>query len=227
MGAEEHLVWLPMKLTFSLAALCLTLSIARADLVVEQKVESPVINGAVTIKVKGNLARVDAPTPLGQTVSILNLEKNKMTILMTAQNMAMEMDLGAMKAKAAAAQKEGGGEIKPTATGAKKKVGEWDAEEYTLSTQGVTMHLWIAPKFPNGKEITQGLGKLSQAMSVGAPDPNSLGLPGVVVLSEVETPLGKVTTTLQAVKQTPLDASEFVVPEGYKVVQPPAALGGQ
>ncbi|HEV7403854.1 MAG TPA: DUF4412 domain-containing protein [Chthoniobacteraceae bacterium] len=217
-----------MKFTLWLAAFCVTFSIAHADLVVEQKMESPVINGVVKIKVKANLARVEAPTPVGNTVSIFDLEKGKMTILMEAQNVAMEMDLGAMKAQAAALQKDAGAEaLKPTATGNKKKVGEWDAEEYTLTTQGVTMHLWIAPNFPNGKVIAQEMGKLSQGMSVGTPDPNALGLPGVVVLSEVDTPIGKVTTTLQSAKQTPVDAKEFVVPEGYKVVQPPAGLGGK
>ena len=219
-----------MKLTHWLAALCVTFSIAHADLVVEQKMESAVINGVVTMKVKGNLARVEAPTPVGQTISIFDLEKGKMTILMTTQNVAIEMDLNAMKAQAAELQKAAGADaaaLKPTATGSKKKVGEWDTEEYTLTTQGVTMHLWIAPGFPNGKAIAQELGKLSQGMSVGTPDPNALGLPGVVVLSEVETPVGKVTTTLQSVKQEPVEASEFVVPEGYKVVQPPAGLGGK
>src|SRR3954447_19209595 len=103
-----------MKFSLWLAALCFAFSIAHADLVVEQKMESPVINGVVTIKVKANRARVEAPTPVGKTVSIFDLEKGKMTILMEAQNMAMEMDLNAMKAQAAELQKGAGPEaLKP------------------------------------------------------------------------------------------------------------------
>ena len=105
------------------------------------------------------------------------------------------------------------------------KVGEYDTEEYTVTGAGMTMHLWVAPSYPNAKAVKDELSKMSKAMSTGLPDPNSFDLPGLVVKMDADMPTGKLTTTLQSAKQQPVDAGEFAVPPGYNTMQMPAGFG--
>ena len=188
------------------------------------------MNGDIVMKVKGDHARMEMPNPMGgQSIAIIDMGKGKMTTLMPAQKVAMEMDLAAIKAQAETMQKAAGVDpatIKPVATGKKMKVGEWDAEEYTVAAGGITMHLWVAPGFPHGKEVAAELAPMSKMLTSGAPDPNSMNLPGMVVKTETDTPMGKMTSTLKSAQQTPVADSEFVVPAGYNVMQPPAGFGG-
>src|SRR5271156_240231 len=52
--------------------------------------------GTMTIKAKGDNLRIELPTPDGKTASaIYDAKLNKMSVLLDAQKMSMEMDMGA------------------------------------------------------------------------------------------------------------------------------------
>jgi hypothetical protein len=81
--------------------------------------------------------------------------------------------------------------------------------------------LWIAKDFPNAEAIKQQMMKLSSSMGGGGIDPSKIDVPGMVVKSEVSTPVGKMTITLIKAKEEPVDEKEFVQPEGYQEMKMP------
>src|SRR5437660_591554 len=118
-----------MKSLLRFAPLLLAAAFARADIVIEQKMESAIINGNVTMKVKGDNARMDMPSPLGGNVTtLMNFKTGDMVTLMHQQKMAMKMNLADVKKQQEAGQKALGVDPskieKPKSTGAKEKVGD-------------------------------------------------------------------------------------------------------
>jgi hypothetical protein len=111
----------------------------------------------------------------------------------------------------------------PTATGRKKKIGDWDCEEYLLGEFG--LHIWIAPDFPHWAEIQAQLSRFSKAESGGALSPDCFGLPGLVVQTENPGMGGVEVTTLVKAALEPVADSEFVVPESYEIRPFPTGNG--
>jgi hypothetical protein len=215
-----------MKTLLRFAPLVLAAVFARADIVIEQKMESAVINGNVTMKVKGDNARMDMPSPLGGNVTtLMNFKSGDMVTLMHQQKMAMKMNLSDVKKQQEAGQKALGVDPakleKPKTTGAKEKVGEYDTEIFEMNQGGLQAKLWIAKDFPNAQAIKDQMMKLTSSMGGGGIDPSKIDVPGMVVKSEVSTPVGKMTITLVRAKEEPVDDKEFVRPEGYQEMQMP------
>jgi len=215
-----------MKPLLRLVPLILAAALARADIVVEQKMESAVINGNVTMKLKGDRARMDMPSPIGGNVTtLMNFKTGDMVTLMHQQKMAMKMNLNDVKKQQEAGQKALGLDPskveKPKATGTKEKVGEYDTEIYDMNQGALQAKLWIAKDFPNAEVIKQQMMKLSSSMGGGGIDPSKIDVPGMVVKSEVSTPVGKMTITLVKAKEEPVDEKEFVQPEGYQEMKMP------
>src|ERR1700760_2086211 len=99
---------------------------ARADIVVEQKVESSMLNGSMVLKIRGDQARMDSPS-LGGTMTVLwNFKTGQMTTLMSAQKMAMK---GSINSKPGA-----GAQPQPKATGVTEKVGPYTADVYEVTS---------------------------------------------------------------------------------------------
>lgn len=215
-----------MKYLPSLALLLAASVLARADLIVEQKMESAAMSGTMVMKVKGDLARMDMPSPAGQATVIMNVKTGEMTTLMHAQKMAMKMNMNDMKEQREAMQKQAGLDPskmeKPKATGVKEQVGEWATEIYEFTLGSSSGKLWVAKDFPNAQSIKDQLQKLSAANSSGF-DPSKLDVPGMVVKTEMTTPAGAMTTTLIRAVEAPVADSEFVLPEGYQEMQIPGA----
>lgn len=220
-----------MKLFLRIAPLFLAIGIARADIVIEQKMESAMINGNVTMKVKGDKARMDMPSPMGGNVTtLINFTSGDMTTLMHQQKMAMKMNLADIKKQQEAGQKALGVDPtkieKPKATGQKEKIGAYDTEVYEMNQGSLHAKLWIAKDFPNAQPIKDQMNKLSSSMGGAGFDPSKIDVPGMVVKSEVNTPVGKMTITLiKAVEET-VDEKEFAKPEGYQEMQMPKMPGG-
>jgi len=219
-----------MKLLLCLAPLFFAVAFAHADIVIEQKMESAVINGNVTMKVKGDNARMDMPSPLGGNVTtLMNFKSGDMVTLMHQQKMAMKMNLSDVKKQQEAGQKALGMDPskieKPKSTGAKEKVGDYDTEIFEMNQGSLQAKLWIAKDFPNAQSIKDQMMKLNSAMGGGGIDPSKLDVPGMVVKSEVSTPVGKMTITLVKAKEEPVDEKEFVKPEGYQEMQMPKLPG--
>jgi len=215
-----------MKTLLRIAPVLFIASLARADVVIEQKMESAIINGAVTMKLKGDQARMDMPSPVGGNVTtIINFKSGDMVTLMHQQKMAMKMSLSDVKKQQEAGQKAIGVDPstleKPKATGESEKVGEYNADIYEMKQGGLTAKMWVAKDFPNAKSIKDQMMKLSSTMGGAGFDPNKLDVPGMVVKSEVQTPVGKMTVTLVKATEEKVEDSEFKLPEGYQEIKMP------
>ena len=215
-----------MKKLLKFATLLFTAALAHADLVVEQKMESSFMNGNMVMKVKGERARMDVPSPVGQTTVLMDMKTGDMTTLMHAQKMAMKMNMSDAK-KAAEAQQKATGidftKMAPKATGSKEKVGEWNCDIYEMDMgNGMSSKMWVAKDYPNYKSIMEQMNKINAAASAGmGMDPSKFDLGGMTVKTEVTTPLGKVVSTLVSAKEEAVADSEFVVPAGYNEMKMP------
>lgn len=205
-----------------------TAASALADVVIEQKMESTMLTGNVTMKVKGDLARMETPTPLGGTALVLiNFKNGEMTTFteIQGQKIAMKMNLDDLKKQQEAGQKMLGVDPakveKPKATGTKEKVGEYDTEIFETVAGALNAKLWVAKDFPNAQVIKDHMAKVTAGMGGGGIDPSKMDIPGMVVKSEVSTPAGKMTITLVKAKEENVEEKEFVKPEGYKELEMP------
>jgi hypothetical protein len=215
-----------MKTLLRIAPLLLAAAFARADIVIEQKMESSVINGNVIMKVKGDNARMDMPSPLGGNVTtLMNFTSGEMVTLLHQQKMAMKMNLADVKKQQEAGQIALGVDPskieKPKATGEKEKIGEYDTEVFEMNQGSLQAKLWIAKDFPNAQAIKDQMMKLSSSMGGAGFDPSKIDVPGMVIKSEVNTPVGKMTITLVRAKEEAVDEKEFAKPEGYQEMQMP------
>jgi hypothetical protein len=208
-----------MKLLPTLALFVVTTWTAHADVVIEQKLESAMMNGNMVMKIKGDQARIDMPSPAGQATAIMNIKTGDMTTLMHTQKIAMKMNIKAQleaQKPTAAANTE-----KPKAIGT-EKVGEWTADVYEFNAGGVTGKIWAAKDFPNAQALRDELKKISAASASGF-DPNTLDVPGMIVKWHMTTPAGPVTFTLVKATQEPVADSEFAIPAGYNEMKMPTA----
>lgn len=229
-AAVQGRVALSMKLFLRLAPLFIAAVFARADVTIVQKMESAMINGEVTMKLKGDRARMDMPSPLGGNVTtLMNFTSGEMITLLHQQKMAMKLNLADVKKQQEAGQKALGVDSskieKPKATGKTEKVGDFDTEIFEMNQGTLQAKLWIAKSFPNAQAIKDQMMKLSSAMGGAGFDPSKVDVPGMVVKSEVTTPVGKMTITLVKAKEEPVDEKEFDKPEGYQEMQMPKLPG--
>jgi hypothetical protein len=164
-----------MKPLLRLAPLLLAAAFARADVVLEQKMESSAINGNVIMKVKGDHARMEMPSPLGGKVTtLMDFKSGDMITYMEQQKLAMKMNLNDVKKQQEAGQKALGIDPtkleKPKSTGVKEKVGDFDCEIFEMNQGSIQAKLWVAKDFPNAQAIKEQMTKITSAMGgAGAP----------------------------------------------------------
>ncbi len=209
-----------MRLLVLLALLLFLQIPARADMVIEQRMELDATSGPVILKFRGNLGRIDRPGQDGTTTIIMNLGTDEVLNLLHAKKVAYMGKLSAHRLRSENAMKQAGFDVaslKPEPTGKKEKIGEWDAEEYVLTVQGLTFRMWVAPNFPNGAAFKAQMARFSKANTGGALNPDAMDLPGIVVKSEGLTPMGRMVTTLVSAREQPVPDSEFGVPEDYEL----------
>jgi len=229
-NATALILGLHMKTLLRLSPILFAVAFARADVVVEQKMESAMINGNVTTKIKGDHARMDMPSPVGGNITtVMDFKSGEMVTFMHAQKLAMKMNLNDMKKQQEAAQKAQGIDLdkieKPKATGQTEKVGEYNAEIFEMNLGGMTAKFWVSKDYPNAKAINEQMKKLTSGMAQMGFDPNKFDLPGLVVKTEMGTPAGKMTVTVVSAKETPVADSEFTRPEGYQEMTMPSLPG--
>jgi hypothetical protein len=206
--------------------------VARGDLVLQQNVESAMINGTITTQIKGDKIRVDMPSsPQGSMSTIMDLDSGDSTTLLHNQKAAMKVPGAQIKQMAEAMKRSRAGAgtnaepPKFTDTGKTEKVGNYKAEVYTWSSaDGANQTVWVARDFPDYKKIKVQMDKLNNSpvaqMSKGAaPDVGSL--PGMVVKTQMEVNGQKITSTLVSVKESSVDASIFQTPKDYQEVTQP------
>jgi hypothetical protein len=221
-----------MKSLFSLcsAALFFSAAAAQADLVIVQKIESPLQSGNMTIKVKEGKARADIAQQVstitdgatGETVTLMHGQKSYMR-MSAERSKALLQQL--QKLQGAAQPGTAATPPKLTPTGRKEKVDKYDCEVFTWSTGGANVTYWIARDFPNFAQVNAVLEK-TQNSGIAAVGkgmlPSSADFPGMPVKTEMTINGQKVTTTIVSVTEEPVDAAAFEVPKDYKEMAAPA-----
>jgi hypothetical protein len=198
---------------------------ARADLTIVQKVEGVGPASEMTIKIKGDKARIDATPQLttivdGKTGEVINLMKDEKAIVrMSAEKMKAAADMISKYT----GKNEKSGKAKLTATGKKETINGYEAEEYVCDTPFGKAIYWIAPKYPDGAAILKQLQSLKSEIwnPTNSNMPDYRDFPGLPIKTVMDMGGSVVTSTITAVKQEPLSDADFVVPKDFKEVKAP------
>ncbi|HEY5296876.1 MAG TPA: DUF4412 domain-containing protein [Verrucomicrobiae bacterium] len=222
-----------MKRTLAFLILVSTVAAARADFVIQQKMESAMQNGAMTMKIKGDKIRVDmAIGKMGDMSTIMDLGTGEATTLMHQQKMAMKISAAQMQqmmAQMKSRMNNGGTNAAPPKlqdTGKTETINGYSAEIYNWTNSGSNVGgtIWVAKSYPNYKAIMAQMDKLNKSpmsqMSKGiAPDTSAL--PGMVIKTKADVQGQEVTTTLISAQEEPVNASAFDIPKDYQEMNAP------
>jgi len=198
---------------------------ARADLTLVQKVEGAGEDGEMTIKIKGDKARIDASPKL---TTIIDGKTGEITNLMNDQKKILHISAERMKAAAEMigkfnGKKETVEKAKLTPTGKKETIGGYETEQYVYETPAFKATYWIASTYPDGAAILKQLQSLNSEVwnpkRVGVPDYRDF--PGLPLKTVVSVSGSEVTTTLTSVKQDPVNDAEFAIPTDFQEVKMP------
>ena len=201
----------------------------RADLTITQKLEGAGPVSELTVKVKGDKARVEA-TP--QLTTIVDTKTGEMVNLMKDRKIVVRLSADKMKAAtemmnryARPEQKGPAARLEPT--GKREKINGYDTEEYIYETPGSKVSYWVAPNYPHGSAILKELQSLDPRawMANSANIPNYRDLPGLPIRTVISTNGKQITTTITSIEETPLSESEFVVPPDYHELKIPQIDG--
>jgi hypothetical protein len=233
-----------MKFFVLLGPLLLAFFAARADdasaaaepqsgLIIEEKLESKIFSSAITMKIKGNMARIDSATSdeSGKSISsetvICDLSSGKVTGLLAGEKVAMEMDFTDLK-KQTTTMLQGAAVEEPKATGAREKIGNWNADVYEWSGAGIKAKYWRTMDIPDTALVKEKLRLLCKVTAGLGPDPTQLDRPGVNIKTGMTSPqVGTVITTVINIRKVALADSEFVIPADYRKQAAPKAPEGK
>lgn len=221
-----------MKISaFFLLASLLATAAAHADLTIVEKVEGSHGTNEITMKVKGNKARVDVNP---QITTILDAQSGDLITILRDQKKIMRISGERAKAMADMAQAMSKDVIPsqepPKATGKKQKVNGYETEEYSTVTPKAQTSYWVATDYPQYKEIIRQMNVLQSgafaALRKSLPDFHEL--PGLPLRTEVKVDgQTQMTSTLESVDLNPVADSEFAIPGGYSELKMPDFLGGK
>jgi hypothetical protein len=198
---------------------------ARADLTIVQKVEGGGQGADMTIKIKGDKARIEASPQVtmivdAKTGEIIHLMNDQKTVVhMSAEKMKAAMDtLNKFNGKDETAAKP-----KLTATGKKESINGYETEQYVYETPSFKAVYWIASKYPNASVILKQL----EVLNSGTWNPKNNAMPdyrdfpGLPIKFVVTVGGNQVTTTVTAIKEDSLSDSEFTVPKDFQELKAP------
>jgi len=189
----------------------------RADIIVQQKLESTGQNGTLILKMKDDNIRTDMPSDRLGTISLIqNLTTGDKIFMVPSQKRAKRQPAGNLPV---------GGECPQLVdTGKTEKVGNYNAEIYTWTNhQDMGGVVWVAPDhpdYPRFKSLMQKLHASHAWQMVRTTQPDLSLLPGLVVKSKKETPEGELITTFISIKEEPVAAADFQIPADYTIAGP-------
>ena len=206
------------------AWLCAAVALARADLVIVQKVEGGGQSGEQTIRIKGDKSRTD----LAPGVSMItDGASGEMVTLLHSARTFLKVPAAQTKAMLGQLQKlrPNGEAPKLQPTGKKEKIGEFECEIFTVSLGTLNATYWLAKDFPNYPAILAQLEKF-QAGAISAMGqgvlPELKDFPGMAVKTEIVMNGKKIVTTLVSANEEEVNATAFNIPAGYKETTSPA-----
>jgi hypothetical protein len=200
---------------------------ARADLTLVEKVEGAGPAADMTIKIKGDKARIDATPQMstivdGKTGEVINLMNDQKTIVRIS---ADKMKAAAEMINRYSDKKQSAEKPKLTPTGKKEMINGYEAEEYVADTPMFKASYWIAPKYPDGAAILKQLQALKSEVwnSANPRVPDYRDFPGIPIRTVFsnEANQNKITSTLTSVKQDPLSDADFAVPKDFQEMKMP------
>lgn len=212
--------------TFQLpAALILSLAAARADFIIEQKVDGlGQQSGTIVVKLKETKARAELSPQISY---IIDGASGDSITLMHAQKAFMKVSAEQGKALMEQTQKaagQNGAPPKPVPSGLKETVEQWPAEIFTWSSGSLSVKYWVAKDFPNAAAIQSAMDK-ARAGGLGAFNksllPASSDFPGMVVKTEMKMKQKTITSTIVSVKEEAVDPKQFEIPADYKELPTP------
>jgi len=218
-----------MKSLFALlitfATFCLTL---HADVVVVQKIEGmPMMNGNMTLKIKGNKMRSDVGTMMS---TIMDFDTGDTLMLVHGQKMVMKMSGDQMKSNMDKVQASNSDKtatkVEFVPTGKSDNIAGHQADEYTVTMMGNTVHYWFAKDYPGAEAFRDAMEKMMKSTfskmarsSVMMPETFPAGVPVKTVTDANGT---TITTTLVSVTEQNIDPTIFNAPADYQEMKMPA-----
>ena len=197
---------------------------ARADLTIVQKIEGPGQNGEITVKIKGDKERMDAPS---QPTRIIDGKTGEMTDLLNEKKSFIRISAQQMKAAAETIKKFDDGKQpsphKLTPTGKKETINGYETEEFVCETPQFKASFWVATKYPEAADIL----KQMQAPVSGAWKPSNMGMPdytdfaGLPLKTVISVGDSQVATTIMSIKKDSISAAEFDIPKDFQELKKP------
>ena len=212
------------------AVVSLLAVVARADIVIESKIESAQMNSNMVVKIKGDKVRTDMAA-MGMSV-IMDNKSGDSVNLIHAPKMAMKSSAAQTKQALEIAKQFSGaaaGETaKPQNTGKSEKVGEYECDIYTWSSGAATGRYWVAKNHPQAAILKDAEKKMKAGILANADvGPDTSALPGAVLKTETSAAGQTTVATVMSVKEQKVDDKDFEVPADYKSMAMPQmpALG--
>ena len=220
-----------MKLCCLVFGICAaSIPCAFGDLTIVQSVEGMGPVTQMTMKIKGDKARVDVSP---QMTTIFDAKTGEMINLMREQKMVVRMSAEKMRAAAemmrkSQGKKEGAEKPKIVPTGKKETLNGYQTEQYTCDAPHFKATYWIASNYPDSAAILKQLQaiKMDALSGPNSHMPDYRDFPGVPVKTVLSVNGKEMTTTLNSIKQDALSDAEFAVPADYKEMNIPDILGG-
>src|SRR5438093_10357184 len=194
----------------------------------------------MTIKVKGDRARIDASSKIsvifdGRTGELINLLNDQKTVVRISPDKmrAIADMLNKFNSKQAGSEKP-----RLTPTGQRETINGYDTEQYTYDGPDFKATYWIAPNYPNGAAVLAQLQSIKSEFwdAANTKMPDFRDFPGLPIRTRMiigkEAQADKpgastadhateITSTITSVSQDPVSDSEFTVPSGFKETKLP------
>ena len=199
---------------------------ARGDLTIVQKVEGTGSVKQITMKLKGDKARVEVSPELttimetrgGDILTLMNTKKKFVRISADKSKAIAELASKYSKDAAAPAAK-----AKLIATGRKETINGYETDEYVRESSSMKESYWIALTYPDSAEIVKQL----QAIAPTAWNEIAKGVldfsdfPGIPLRTVIKTDRKEVVSTIVSIKQDLLSDMEFAVPRDFQELKVP------
>ena len=197
---------------------------ARADLTIVQHVDGVGQNGDATVKIKGDMERIEAPE---QPTRIIDGKGGQMIDLMNDKKTFVKISADQIKAAAETISKfndaNNAAAPKLTSTGKKETINGYETEEFVFETPQYKASFWVAAKYPDAAAILKEM----QAPVSGAWKPSNMGMPnytdfsGMPLRTVISVGGNQMTTTITSIKKDPLNAAEFEIPKDFQELKRP------
>jgi hypothetical protein len=206
----------------------------------DEAVEPARAGANMTIKIKGDRARIDASPQLttifdGKTGQVINLLNDQRTVVRISPGKlkAVTDMLDKFSDKKAGPEK-----TKLTPTDRKETVNGYETEQYTYDGPDFKAIYWIALGYPDGAAILAQLQSIKSEFwdAANTRMPDFRDFPGLPIRTRMilskDTPADKpgtspsnhgteITSTITCVSHDPIDDSEFTVPGDFKETKLP------